>query len=54
MNAVEIEKVDSTLAERPFDRTEFQFPEAFGNKPATMKQSRDGHRFRGDSVATYI
>jgi len=45
MNAVEIEEAVSELAERPFDRDEFpfQFLEAFGNKPATIKRLRDGH-----------
>lgn len=45
MNAVEIEEAVSELAERPFDREAFpfQFLEAFGNKPATIKRLRDGH-----------
>ena len=44
MNAVEIEEAVSDLVERPFDRTEFpfQFLEAFGNKPTTIKRLRDG------------
>lgn len=44
MNAVEIEEAVSELVERPFDRTEFpfQFLEAFGNKPTTIKRLRDG------------
>ena len=45
MNAVEIEEAVSALAEGPFDPAEFpfQFLEAFGNKPATIKRLRDGH-----------
>jgi len=45
MNAVEIEEAVSELTERPFDREAFpfQFLEAFGNKPATIKRLRDGH-----------
>lgn len=50
MNAVEIEEAVSALAERPFDRDEFpyQFLEAFGNKPATIKRLRDGHTNSSD------
>ncbi|MBK9004272.1 MAG: class I SAM-dependent DNA methyltransferase [Sphingomonadales bacterium] len=50
MNAVEIEEAVSKLAERPFDRAEFpfQFLEAFGNKPATIKRLRDGHSNSSD------
>lgn len=50
MNAVEIEEAVSALAERPFDRVEFpfQFLEAFGNKPATLKRLRDGHTNSSD------
>ncbi len=50
MNAVEIEEAVSELAERPFDREAFpfQFLEAFGNKPATIKRLRDGHSNNSD------
>lgn len=50
MNAVEIEEAVSGLAERPFDSAEFpfQFLEAFGNKPATIKRLRDGHSNNSD------
>lgn len=50
MNAVEIEEEVSKLAERPFDPVEFpfQFLEAFGNKPATIKRLRDGHTNSSD------
>ena len=41
MNAVKIEEAVSALAESPFDFVDFtfQFLEAFGNKPATIKRS---------------
>lgn len=44
MNAIEIEEAVSELVERPFDAGEFafQFLEAFGNKPTTIKRLRDG------------
>ncbi|MBL1435536.1 MAG: class I SAM-dependent DNA methyltransferase [Rhodobacteraceae bacterium] len=44
MNAVEIEEAISALAEQPFDAAEFpfQFLEAFGNKPTTIKRLRKG------------
>lgn len=50
MNAVEIEEAVTALAERPFDPHEFpyQFLEAFGNKPATIKRLRDGHTNSSD------
>ncbi len=50
MNAVEIEEEVSKLAERAFDPVEFpfQFLEAFGNKPATIKRLRDGHSNSSD------
>jgi len=50
MNAVEIEEAVSALAESPFDPAEFpfQFLEAFGNKPATIKRLRDGHSNSSD------
>ena len=50
MNAVEIEEEVSKLVERPFDPVEFpfQFLEAFGNKPATIKRLRDGHTNSSD------
>jgi hypothetical protein len=50
MNAVEIEEAVSALAESPFDPVEFpfQFLEAFGNKPATIKRLRDGHSNSSD------
>jgi len=40
MNAVEIEEAVSKLAEAAFDAAEFPFAflEAFGNKPATIRQ----------------
>lgn len=50
MNAVEIEEAVSALAESPFNPDEFpyQFLEAFGNKPATIKRLRDGHTNSSD------
>lgn len=50
MNAVEIEEEVSKLVECPFDPVEFpfQFLEAFGNKPATIKRLRDGHTNSSD------
>ncbi len=44
MNAVEIEEAISALAELPFDACEFpyQFLEAFGNPPTTIKRLRSG------------
>ena len=50
MNAVEIEEAVSALAESAFDAAEFPFAflEAFGNKPATIKQLRSGHSNKSD------
>ncbi len=50
MNAVEIEEAVSKLAELPFDANEFpyQFLEAFGNKPATLKILRSGKSNQSD------
>ena len=50
MNAVEIEEAVSKLAELPFDAIEFpyQFLEAFGNKPATIKILRSGKSNQSD------
>jgi len=50
MNAVEIEEALSTLAEKPFDGTEFpfQFLEAFGNKETTIKRLRKGETNASD------
>jgi hypothetical protein len=50
MNAVEIEEAISALAEKPFDRAEFpyEFLEAFGNKPTTLKRLRSGESNRSD------
>ena len=44
MNAVEIEEAISRLAEQPFEGAEFpfEFLEAFGNKPTTIKRLRSG------------
>tara|TARA_R110001599_G_scaffold78184_6_gene212704 strand:- start:847 stop:3624 length:2778 start_codon:yes stop_codon:yes gene_type:complete len=50
MNPVEIEQAISTLAEQPFDGESFpfQFLEAFGNKPATIKKLQTGASNRSD------
>ena len=50
MNAVEIEEAVAKLAELPFDAIEFpyQFLEAFGNKPATIKILRSGKSNQSD------
>ena len=50
MNAVEIEEAVSKLSEAAFDAAEFPFAflEAFGNKPATIKQLRSGHSNKSD------
>lgn len=44
MNAVEIEQAITLLAEQPFSAGDFpfQFLEAFGNKPATIKKLKSG------------
>ncbi|MGY3120351.1 hypothetical protein ACVWXQ_004288 [Bradyrhizobium sp. S3.14.4] len=44
MNAVEIEEAISTLAEQPFNGSEFPFAflQAFGNKETTIKKLRSG------------
>ena len=44
MNAVEIEKAISALADRPFEAEEFPFAflQAFGNKNTTIKRLRSG------------
>ena len=50
MNAVEIEEAVSALAEAPFESAEFpyQFLEAFGNKPNTLKRLRAGATNQSD------
>lgn len=50
MNPVEIEQAISTLAEQPFDAESFpfQFLEAFGNPPATIKRLRAGATNKSD------
>jgi hypothetical protein len=52
MNAVEIEEAVSSLAEAPFDAETFPFDflEAFGNKPTTLKklQSTSGSSNQSD------
>ena len=50
VNAVEIEEAVSKLAELPFNANEFpyQFLEAFGNKPATIKILRAGKSNQSD------
>ena len=50
MNAVEIDEAVSVLAIQPFDPAEFafQFLEAFGNKPLTLKRLRQGSSNRTD------
>ena len=50
MNPVEIEEAVTALAAEPFDAGEFpfRFLEAFGNKPATIKQLRSGHSNKSD------
>ncbi|MGX1307076.1 hypothetical protein AB7M35_001796 [Amorphus suaedae] len=50
MNAVEIEKAISDLAEQPFDAEEFPylFLQAFGNKETTLKRLRKGESNKSD------
>lgn len=50
MNAVEIEEAISSLAEQPFDASEFPFAflEAFGNKTTTIKRLRSGSSNKSD------
>src|SRR5487761_2054623 len=50
MNAIEIEKAISALAEQPFDAEEFPyaFLEAFGNKETTLKRLRKGDSNKSD------
>ncbi|MEW5424370.1 class I SAM-dependent DNA methyltransferase [Amorphus sp. 3PC139-8] len=50
MNAVEIEKAISDLAEQPFDAEEFPylFLQAFGNKETTLKRLRRGDSNKSD------
>ena len=50
MNAVEIERAVSALAEQPFDPEEFPyaFLEAFGNKATTIKRLRAGASNKSD------
>jgi len=56
MNAVEIEEAVSVLAIQPFDPAEFafQFLEAFGNKPLTIKRLRQGSSNRTDIEAARL
>lgn len=50
MNAVEIEEAVSTLAEQPFDASEFPFAfiQAFGNKETTLRRLRSGTTNKSD------
>ncbi len=50
MNAVEIEEAVSRLAEAPFDPEAFPFDflEAFGNKPTTLKRLKSGSSNQSD------
>ena len=50
MNAVEIERAVSALAEQPFDPEEFPyaFLEAFGNKATTIRRLRAGASNKSD------
>ncbi len=50
MNAVEMEAALAELAKQPFDPEEFpyDFLEAFGNKPTTLKRLRSGSSNRSD------
>jgi hypothetical protein len=50
MNAIEIEEAISSLAEQPFDASEFPFAflQAFGNKETTLKRLRKGESNKSD------
>lgn len=50
MNAVEIEEAISKLAEQAFNAEEFpfEFLEAFGNKPTTIKRLKSGNNNKSD------
>jgi hypothetical protein len=50
MNAVEIEQAVTSLAEQPFDQSEFPFAflEAFGNKETTLRRLRKGESNKSD------
>lgn len=50
MNAVEIERAITALAEQPFEAAEFPFSflEAFGNKPTTINRLRSGNSNSSD------
>jgi hypothetical protein len=50
VNAVEIEEAISNLAEQPFNAEEFpfEFLEAFGNKPTTIRRLKSGSNNKSD------